>query len=154
MDNQQANNLQPEGARIAMHLRITLEDGTVAEDTFDDQPIVFHVGDETIVGGLETVVRTMLVDEHTTVILEPEDGFGAYDGEQIHTIPRSSFGPGVGVAPGLIIGFTTPAGDEVAGSVISVSDEDVEMDFNHPLAGHTLSIDVKVLDIQAPPEVA
>ena len=50
--------------------------------------------------------------------------------------------------PGLIIGFSTPAGDEVPGTVREVGDDTVLVDFNHPLAGREIIFDVKVLDVK------
>lgn len=138
-----------EGTRVTLHLRITLEDGLVAEDTFaEDLPLVFHIGDGTVIGALEAAISTLSKGEKTTVMLSPQDGFGLRDPENIHKMPRSSFGPGMNVAPGLIIGFTTPAGDEVPGAILSADDQEVEVDFNHPLAGHPLNIDVEILDIE------
>ena len=38
---------------VTLHLSLTLEDGTVAESTFGEEPLVFTMGDGSLVHGLE-----------------------------------------------------------------------------------------------------
>ena len=49
--------------------------------------------------------------------------------------------------PGVIVGFETADGDELAGAILSVGDETVEVDFNHPMAGHIIIFDVEIIDV-------
>ncbi|MGB5179855.1 MAG: FKBP-type peptidyl-prolyl cis-trans isomerase, partial [Gammaproteobacteria bacterium] len=44
--------ISPEST-VTLHLSLSLEDGTVAESTFDDEPLTFTMGDGTLVEGLE-----------------------------------------------------------------------------------------------------
>ena len=45
---------------------------------------------------------------------------------------------------GLLFSFSDAAGGELPGMVISFDDDDVEVDFNHPLAGRTIMFDVLI----------
>ena len=49
--------------------------------------------------------------------------------------------------PGVIVGFDTPAGDQIPGMVLEVDEEKVKVDFNHPLAGLNLEFEVEILEI-------
>ena len=62
--------------------------------------------------------------------------------------PRRDFDQALSLVAGMIIGFTTPAGDEVPGMIREVGDEVVKVDFNHPLAGHELVYRVKILAVE------
>ena len=135
------------GRYVTMHIRITLDNGIVAEDTFDDDPLVFVVGDGSVLPNLEEALIGLPKHEPTRILISADEGFGAHDPGNVQRMPRADFPPSVDVAPGLVIGFSTPSGEEVAGTIVNADAETVEVDFNHPLAGHNLTVDVEILDI-------
>ena len=135
------------GRYVTMHIRITLDNGIVAEDTFDDDPLVFVVGDGSVLPNLEEALIGLAPHEPTRILISADEGFGAHDPDNVHSMARTDFPPGIDVAPGLVIGFSAPSGEEVAGTIVNADAETVEVDFNHPLAGHNLTVDVEILDI-------
>ena len=137
------------GSLVRMHFSIYLEDGTVAETSRDDnEPIEFRVGDGTMVQGLELAILGLKPGDKQTLQIGPEVGFGFRDEENIHWMPRSDFAEDMPLEPGVIIGFDTPAGDELPGMVVEVDDEEVKVDFNHPLAGREITFEVEILDVK------
>ncbi len=62
-------------------------------------------------------------------------------------IARDDFGD---EAPetGMVMSFADVGGGELPGVIKQVGDKQVEVDFNHPLAGRTLTFEVEVLDVQ------
>jgi FKBP-type peptidyl-prolyl cis-trans isomerase SlpA len=135
------------GSRVTMHFSITLEDGTVAENSFDGDPLEFTMGDGTLNEGLELGLYGMKAGEEETLTLMPEQTFGFHDPDNIHEMPLSDFDSSMQLQEGLIIGFTTPAGDEVPGMIKQLDTDTVYVDFNHPLAGHELLYRVKILNV-------
>ena len=135
------------GSRVTMHFSITLEDGTVAEESFSGEPLQFIMGDGTLNEGLELGLYGMKAGEEETLTMSPEQTFGFHDPENIHEMARSEFDGEIQLEPGMIIGFTTPAGDELPGIIKSAEDEKVTVDFNHPLAGHELLYRIKILEV-------
>jgi FKBP-type peptidyl-prolyl cis-trans isomerase SlpA len=135
------------GSKVTMHFSLTLEDGTVAEDSFDSKPLEFTMGDGSLNEGLELGLYGMEAGEEETLTMTPEQTFGFHDPENIHDMPRSDFDVDMDLAEGMIIGFTTPAGDEVPGMIKEVSEKSVLVDFNHPLAGHELVYRVRILAV-------
>lgn len=135
-------------SRVSMHFSITLEDGTVAESSFDEEPISFVMGDGTLNTGLEKALIGLAPGDEQTVTLKPEQAFGYHDDENIHEMQRNEFDPEIQLEAGVIIGFTTPAGDEVPGMVLETKADKVRIDFNHPLAGHDLLYSVKILGVE------
>jgi FKBP-type peptidyl-prolyl cis-trans isomerase SlpA len=45
------------------------------------------------------------------------------------------------------MGFDTPAGDELSGTILSVDGDTVAVDFNHPLAGRVVVFEVEILEV-------
>lgn len=135
------------GSRVTMHFSLTLEDGTVAEDSFDSEPLEFTMGDGTLNEGLELGLYGMKVGDEETLSMSPEQTFGFHDPENVHELPRSDFDREQPLEEGMIIAFNTPAGDELPGMIRQVTADSVTVDFNHPLAGHDLLYRIKILDI-------
>ena len=134
-------------SRVTLHLALTLEDGTVAESTFGAEPFTFTMGDGSLVRGLEIALYGLVPGARQRLQLDPEQTWGMRDPGRIHHVPRAAFDAGLELAPGVIVGFETPADEEVAGTVLEVGEQDVVVDFNHPLAGHSVIYDVEILDV-------
>jgi len=125
-------------------------DGTVAENSFNDEPMQFVIGDGTMIEGLESVLYGLQVGDRRKLTLNHNDTYGESLEENVHTLTRSEFSVDIELAPRLIIAFTTPSGEEVPGTILEVLENDVVVDFNHPLAGHDLVFEFEVLDIKLP----
>lgn len=138
-----------EQSKVVMHYRITLEDGTVADSTWEDStPIAFALGDGTLSPGLEQALQGLKAGDHETLTLSPEQGFGYKDTENIHNLPRDDFDPEMPLEPGMVIGFSLPGGEELPGMVMDVTESHVQVDFNHPFSGHQLKFEVEVISVE------
>jgi FKBP-type peptidyl-prolyl cis-trans isomerase SlpA len=135
------------GSTVTLHLSLMLEDGTVAESTFDGEPLTFVMGDGTLVHGLELALYGLRSGDTQRLALYPEQAFGPHDPERIHRLPRGGFPADMELTPGNIIAFDTPEGEEIAGTVLSLDDRTVEIDLNHPLAGRRIVFDVEIIDV-------
>lgn len=149
MSDQQSIVIEP-GSEVIMHFALKLEDGTVADSTDGTEPLRFVMGDGTLIQGLELALYGLKAGDRQTLLIGPDVAFGARDEEAIHDMPRSDFPADMDLEPGLIIGFSTPAGDEVPGAVVDLSESTVTVDFNHPLAGHEISFSVEIVGVTAP----
>lgn len=138
------------GCRITLHYAITLEDGMVADATVGESPIEFELGDGTLHPHLERLLLGRHAGDHDVVTVPPEHGFGHHNPTLVQTLSRSEFPESLSLTPGAILGFTTPAGDELPGTVLEIGGETVTIDFNHPFAGHTLTIGLQILAIENP----
>lgn len=140
------------GSTVTLHLSLMLEDGSVAESTFDAEPLTFTMGDGTLVHGLELALYGLRPGDTQRLALYPEQAFGVHDPARIHRLPRTGFPPDIDLTPGNIIAFDTPDGEEIAGTLLSLDAGTVEVDLNHPLAGRRIIFDVEILDV-APAEM-
>lgn len=136
------------GSRVTLHYTLTLENGTEADSSRGGEPLIFTLGDGTMLEGLENFLLGMSAGQRASYGVSPEQCFGYPTTEAVHVMPRDDFPAEMDLAPGVIVGFTTPAGDEVPGTVTEVDEARVTVDFNHPLAGHTLNFDVEVLAVE------
>ncbi len=135
------------GSTVTLHLALTLEDGTVAESTFEDDPLTFTMGDGSLVHGLELALYGLRPGDTQRLALYPEQAFGPHDPERVHRLPRAGMPADIELTPGNLIVFDTPDGEEIAGTLLSLDEQMVEVDLNHPLAGRRLVFDVEIIDV-------
>ena len=138
--------ISPESS-VTLHLSLTLEDGTVAESTFGDAPLVFTLGDGTLIEGLELALYGLRAGDRQRLSLLPQQAFGLRDPEKVHRLPRADFPADMTLEPGCIIGFDTPDGEELPGMVVKAESAEVEVDFNHPMAGHVVIFEVEIIEV-------
>lgn len=138
--------ISPEST-VTLHLSLALEDGTVAESTLEDEPLTFTMGDGTLVAGLELGLYGLKAGATQRLVLEPQQAFGLHDPGKLHRLGREEFPAELALEPGVIIGFDTPSGEELPGTIVSLNDETVTVDFNHPLAGRAVVFDVEILAV-------
>jgi FKBP-type peptidyl-prolyl cis-trans isomerase SlpA len=141
--------IQP-GSRVILHLSIVLPDGMVAESTFDDEPLTFVIGDGTLNNNLEIALYGMCAGDKQRLQLLPEQAFGKRDPANMQWLAHDRFPADMVLEPGLVVGFSVPSGEELAGTIVEVEDAQVQVDFNHPLAGREVIFTTEVLHVRPP----
>lgn len=139
------------GSSVTMHFSLALADGMLVESSFNDQPVSFVLGDGSIDKGLELALIGLVAGARQRLTLMPGQAFGERDESAIQSIPKSRFPKDMDLEPGQIIGFSGENGEEVAGAIVAIEDQEVTVDFNHPLAGREISFDVQILNVENPP---
>ncbi len=132
---------------LLMHYRIALTNGTEIESSFDDEPVEVGMGSGVLTEGMELALYGLETGDKQTLTLTPEQGFGLRDEDNIHWMPVSEFPDDLKPESGLVFEFETQSGEDILGTILSVKDDQAEVDFNHPLAGQSLVFSVEILDI-------
>ena len=138
------------GSKVTLHFALRLADGTVADSSFDDEPVSFVVGDGALDKGLELALIGLGAGDRQTLTLMPGQAFGEREDAALQWVARDQFPPDMALQEGQIIGFTGRAGEDVAGAVIEIQQQRVRMDFNHPLAGREIEFEVEILSVENP----
>jgi FKBP-type peptidyl-prolyl cis-trans isomerase SlpA len=137
------------GSQVTLHMAIRLEDGTEAISTFGEEPVELKMGDGTLRPGLELALYGLKAGDRQTLNLLPEQAYGLRDPALIQPMPLSDFEPAFEPEVGQIVAFALENGDEAPGSIRGIEDGEVEVDFNHPLAGHEITFEVEILAVSA-----
>lgn len=136
------------GTRVTLHFALTLEDGTLVDSNFEGDPAVFVVGDGSLLPGYEQALFGLNEGEEATFEMPPEKGFGQHNPDNVQTLARSDFAPDMELEPGLVVSFADASKSELPGVIIRVEDDIVLVDFNHPLAGHTIAFSVLIKSVE------
>lgn len=137
------------GNKVKVEYKGTFDDGTVFDASEKHgQPLEFTAGAGQVVKGFDDAVMGMNVDESKTFKVKPEEGYGEHKADLIKKIPRKDLPEGEEPKVGMMVGLTAPNGQQFPAMITEVSDEEITIDLNHPLAGKQLTFEIKVVGIE------
>lgn len=134
------------GKRVTLHFAIKMDSGQLVDSTFDKQPATFKVGDGSLLPGFEHSLFGLAAGVKHSATLPPEKAFGPHNPNNVQKLPRTQF-EGMELSEGLMVMFSDAAKAQLPGVVKSFDEQQVIIDFNHPLAGQTLIFDVEVIEV-------
>ncbi len=132
---------------VLMHYSIALTTGDMIESSFDDEPIEITMGKNHLTEGMELAIFGLKPGDTQTLTLTPEQCFGVRDEDNIHIMPLSDFPEGMKPDVGFTYAFGTDEDEDITGTIRRIQGDEVEVDFNHPLAGQSLVFTVEIIDI-------
>jgi FKBP-type peptidyl-prolyl cis-trans isomerase SlyD len=138
-----------EGSQVALEYTLSDESGTVIESNKGKQPMSYIHGKSQIIPGLEKELSGMKVGEEKKIQVKPEDGYGPINPDAFQEVPKDKLPPEA-LKVGAMLMAQGPRGQGISVRVHEIKDTTVIVDFNHPMAGKTLSFDVKVSEIKTP----
>ena len=136
-----------DGDTVRIDYTLSLSDGTVYQTTVGNQPLEFVIGEGSMLADFEEAVIGMKAGESKTVTIAAADAYGEYREDLIITINRSQIQGGEDVKIGDYLTVTNSDGRTSQVKVIDVSDDDVIIDANYPLAGEDLTYKIDQLEI-------
>jgi FKBP-type peptidyl-prolyl cis-trans isomerase SlpA len=137
-----------EGTRVFLNFSISLEDGEEVDTNFGGEPVDFVVGDGSLLPDFEQLLFGMRAGERQLFTVPPESAFGQPNDDNVQQLPRRQFDDDMELEIGIVFSFADAAGGEVPGMIIAFDEEQVTVDFNHPLSGRTILFDVLVHRIE------
>ena len=135
---------------VTMTYTLTNAEGQVLDQADASHPFVYMQGAHNIIPGLEQALAGKQAGDTAVVTVQPEDAYGEYNEQLTQQVPRQMFGN----VPEdqLVVGAQFQAQTNGGVEIITIADVDgdlITIDANHPLAGETLTFDVKILDVRA-----
>lgn len=134
-------------SEISLVFKMELPDGTLVEEASDDEPFRFKLGQGEFLDKLEQMLVGLELGTTAKLTLSPERAFGTSNPENIHEMPLESFPSDLKPEKDQVIGFNTPTGQEVPGTIVEVKENSAVVDFNHPLADATVIFTAKIAAI-------
>ena len=134
-------------SNILVHITMKLSDGSAADSTkVNNKPAKIIMGDNSISPAFEAELIGMKKGDSREFTLEAKDSFGESNPDNIHYMGLDKFSAEVPAKIGNIITFSQPGG-ELPGMIKEINGDSVTIDFNHPLAGQTVTFVIDLVDI-------
>ncbi len=135
------------GDTVRIHYTGKLQDGTVFDSSRGRDPLEVVLGEGMLIPGFEAAVLGLAPGDKVTATILPEDAYGDHSEELTLTLPKAEFPAHMTPEPGLALQLAIDD-TEFEARITAVTDKEVFLDANHPLAGETLIFDLELVDIE------
>jgi FKBP-type peptidyl-prolyl cis-trans isomerase SlyD len=135
------------GKVVLFNYTLTDDDGDVI-DSSEGDPMPYLHGFGNIVPGLESQMTGKAVGASFTAHVPPEEGYGMPQGIPTQAVPIDQFPPDMDIEPGMQFAVGTSDGGHMPVWVDDVSDTEVTISFDHPLAGKTLHFAIEITGLR------
>ncbi len=140
---------------VGFHYRLFAVDaeGEKAEElesSFASTPVVYLHGHNNIVSGLEKAMVGKTKDQEFSLTISPEEGYGLRDDKAIRRIPSKhvhQYKKGKTFRPGEVVTVEMNQGARQV-MVLKAGKFNLDVDFNHPLAGAALHYEIKIEEVR------
>ncbi len=132
---------------VKVHYTGRLADGSVFDSSAEREPLQFTIGEGQVIPGFEQAVVGMAPGELKTVVIPADEAYGPYRGEMVIPVSREEFPPHIEPSIGQRLQVMQGNGETLIVTVAEVTDSQVMLDANHPLAGQDLTFDIRLEEI-------
>ena len=133
-----------DGDTVGVYYTGTLDDGSEFDSNVGGEPLVFVLGEGQLIDGFESAVRGMSVGETVTVRVEADEAYGEPDPSLIVDLPAE------GAPPDLAVGDQVTLSDGSRVTILTITEDTITVDANHPLAGQALTFEITIESIEKP----
>lgn len=135
-----------DGSTVSIHYTLTV-DGQVADTSAGREPLQYVQGCGHIISGLEKALAGANQGDKKSLDIEAKEAYGEVNPEAKRRVPRSAIQNGAELKLGDVVGASS-GGHSFRAIISYVDDKEVELDFNHPLAGKKLHFEVEVVSVK------
>ena len=135
------------GDKVKVHYKGTLNDGSIFDSSEGREPLEFEVGSGQVIPGFDNAVMGLSVGESKTVNIPSAEAYGPYQENMVLAIEKDKFPEGLNLTVGEQLQIPSQNGQPVVVVIKEVTDDQVTLDANHPLAGQDLNFNIELVEI-------
>lgn len=133
---------------VKVHYIGRLNDSTIFDQSPEDRPLHFIIGRQEVIAGFEDAVEGMYQGESKTVTIPCEKAYGISKPELLEQVDRGIIDKDVELQVGGQLQITRHDGSVFYVMVREITEEQVTLDANHPLADKDLTFEIKMLEVK------
>ena len=135
------------GDMVKVHYTGRLADGTTFDTSMQRDPLEFTIGAGELIPGFEQAVLGMAPGESRTTTIPSDQAYGPYHPERVMDVERHHLPPDLQPEIGQRLNMRRQDGSTLTVMVTAVTEAQVTLDANHPLAGQDLIFDIMLVEI-------
>ena len=132
-------------SKVAIHYTLTVE-GQIADSSQGRGPLEYTQGAGQIIIGLEEALEGLKAGDKKSVDIEAKKAYGEVNPQAKRRVPKTAIANNESLKLGDIVGASAN-GHSFRAKISEITDTEVELDFNHPLAGKQLHFDVEIVSV-------
>jgi len=135
------------GDLVKVHYTGRLADGTIFDTSMEREPLEFTLGEGELIPGFEQAVLGMTTGESKTATILADQAYGPHRAERMIDVERHHLPSDLQPELGQRLQMTRPDGTTINVVVTTITETQVTLDANHPLAGQDLLFDLILVEI-------
>ncbi len=136
-----------EGDTVKVHYTGTIADGTVFDSSREREPLEVTLGEGKLIPGFEKAVVGMNVGDTSKVTIPSEEAYGEKREDMVIDVDRGQIPPDIKPEVGQQLQIQQKDGGAIPVVITEITDETVQLDANHPLAGQELTFEIEVVEV-------
>ncbi len=137
-----------EGDKVKVQYTGKLQDGTVFDQSEDENPLEFTIGEGKLIPAFEEAVAGMSVGDEKTVDISKENAYGEPREDLKMDVAKEDLPEDIDPQEGMQLQVKNQeSGKNIPVRITDVADEQITIDANHPLAGQDLTFDIELVEI-------
>jgi len=133
--------------KVRVHYTGKLASGEVFDSSREREPLEFTVGAGQMIPGFDNAVNGMEINEQKEVTIPCDEAYGERMDEMIQQVPKTQLPEDMNPEVGQTLVASNGQGQETHVIVTEVTENDITVDANHPLAGKDLVFDIELVEI-------
>ncbi len=137
------------GDKVSVEYTGMFDDGKIFDTNIHGDhahPLEFTVGNKMVIQGFDNAVIGMKQGDEKTFKIPANEAYGEKNSQLIQTIPKPANFPAQ-TKEGMIIGIGPSQDRQMPALIVKITDTEVTLDLNHPLAGKNLTFKIKIISI-------
>jgi len=136
------------GNKVKIEYEGSFDDGTIFDSSAaHESAFEFTIGNNEVIPGFEDGLIGMNEGEEKQVKILAKDAYGEIRQDLINKVPKTLLPEGMNVQKGMLLGLQAPDGRKIPALIEDVSENDITLNLNHPLAGKNLNFKLKVIEV-------
>jgi FKBP-type peptidyl-prolyl cis-trans isomerase 2 len=135
------------GNTIKIHYHGRLSDGTTFDSSTGRSPLEFTVGSGQVIKGFDDGVQGMSVGDKKTIEIPFAHAYGPEDPSMIIEFPVEKLPEDMKPEIGMQLNMNNAEGQQFPVVITGITDENIVLNANHPLAGKDLIFDLELVEI-------
>ncbi|MDZ7869948.1 MAG: peptidylprolyl isomerase [Rheinheimera sp.] len=132
---------------VQLHYRVSDAQGLI-EDSANGEPMLYLHGHQNMLSAIEQALAGKAAGDELTLVVAPKDAYGERDENAIQSVQVKHLKGAKKWAPGMTAVIETEQGPRQV-KIVKMGMFKADVDVNHPLAGKTLTFELKVVSVRA-----
>jgi len=133
---------------VTMNFTLKDEQGKIIQTTNNNSPFQFLGGNQQILPKLEEEIDHMIIGSKKNVKIPAKEAYGEYSEQAVQQVSKNNFPKDIELEVGMEFIANSTKGEQMPFVVKEIKNEEVTIDYNHPLAGKDLEFDVELVDVR------
>lgn len=139
---------------MTLHFSLALSNGDIIDSNFDKEAVSFRIGDGNMLPGFEKELFGLKSGEEIEKTIPCDSAFGSINPQNLQKFPVEKFShlledDLIPTEAGSVVSFKDPGGFDIPGVIQEVTEREVVVDFNHPLAGKDITFKAYIIAVVA-----